>query len=126
MSLLIYEDINDDHTDYYTFGFECYKDINVMYIVENSYINVTKLCKLGDKDFNKWAPFGEQYRILQVFKELSDGAKPFIYVNKGRSKISGVYAHPDLAPIIASWVSAEFGLLVLQVIKEHTVHERIA
>jgi hypothetical protein len=113
---IIFEDIKSNHTDY-TFGLAYYKAFNVMYMKENSYINVTKLCQLAGKEYNSWGLFGDKDKIVQVFKDLSDGTSPFINISSGESTINGVYAHPDLAPIIASWVSVEFGLLVLKVIK---------
>jgi hypothetical protein len=118
---LIFENIDDK----YAWG--NYGEFKVMMMRENGYINVTKLCKEGGKEFFTWKQNKSSELFLEaVFPALGiPRAGLLITINSGNTDtlIRGTYAHPELVPHIASWVSASFAIKVSRIVNEYFVKE---
>ena len=118
---LIFDNINDK----YSWG--NYGEFKVLMMRENGYINVTKLCKEGGKAFIHW----RETKTSNIFvNELSSAigipiSGLLIVINSGNTdtSIRGTYAHPDLVPHIASWVSPSFAVKVSRIVNEYFVKE---
>jgi len=118
---LIFENINDK----YAWG--NYGEFKVLMMRENGFINVTKMCKEGGKEFRKW----KENKSSELFlEEVSSSARILaadilITINGGNQTLltRGTYAHPDLVPHIASWVSASFAIKVSRIVNEYLVRE---
>lgn len=93
---------------------------------KQGYINATKLCKDGNKNFFHWV---ENKSSKELLEELSSHiGKPmceiFMKVSGGKNmEIRGTYVHPLLVPHIASWISPSFALKVSHIINEFVVQE---
>jgi hypothetical protein len=118
---LIFENINDK----YAWG--NYGEFKVLMMRENGYINVTKLCKEGGKEFRFWRRLDMADTLI---KETSSDVHRctsglLITINSGNTDtlIRGTYAHPALVPHIASWVSPSFAVKVSRIVNEYFVKE---
>ena len=117
---LIFENINDK----YAWG--NYGEFKVLMMRENGFINVTKLCMEGEKRFLKWnenksselfineVSSSTRIRVDDILITITGGNQPLI---------RGTYAHPDLVPHIASWVSPSFAIKVSRIVNEYLVRE---
>ena len=82
-------------------------------IDENGYINVTKLCKCGGKQFKHWNRLEKTKEFLNILsQELHLPAQELIKYKKGSNKERSSWAHPYVATNIAMWISAEFSVKV--------------
>ena len=119
---LIFEYINDK----YSWG--NYGGFKVLMMRENGYINVTKLCKDGGKEIYEWKRSKHSVEMLDSFSSIPEmsGIDLLITVKGGDKKlqmVTGTYAHPDLVPHIASWVSPSFAVKVSRIVNEYFVKE---
>lgn len=120
LNKLVYEDINDKY------GYGKYEDFEVVIRKIDGYINVSKLCKDGNKDFNQWKRTTHAQISIQSVKNYHNipEDKVLELVHGGANyKISGTYAHPALVPHIASWVSVDFFNMVSDVVNNHIVNK---
>jgi hypothetical protein len=93
-----------------------------MIMKENGYINVTKLCKSGGKEFFTW----KQNKTSELFLEevssvvLIPISELLITINGGNQTLltRGTYAHPSMVHCIASWISPRFAIKVSSIIDE--------
>ena len=103
--------------------------------MSNGYINATKMCQNAGKEYSNWSRLKGSQELIQtlhsfmVQEGLSDNAdltlgdanhqmwglasSPCIFKKTDNNThvqqiISGTYAHPDLIPSIAGWISPEF------------------
>jgi hypothetical protein len=114
---LIFENINDK----YSWG--NYGEFKVMIMRENGYINVTKICKDGGKEFFNWKRLDVATNFLQEVSSILRIQRTDLLITvKGGDKklqvVTGTYAHPDLVPHIASWVSPSFAIKVSGIINK--------
>jgi hypothetical protein len=117
---LIFENINDK----YAWG--NYGEFKVLMMRENGFINVTKLCKDGGKAFIHWRETKTSKRFVNEVSSsigiLRDDI--LITITGGNQPLTrGTYAHPDLVPHIASWVSPSFAIKVSRIVNEYLVRE---
>ncbi|AAR83566.1 transcriptional regulator [Canarypox virus] len=114
----------------------CYIKYDIFELImmkENNYINATKLCKLGGKEFNKWICLDESKELIKTIEETNnvwkvkssgpDLAQLEIIItvsNEGKNdkkyEVAGSYVHPDLIPHIAFWISPSFAIKVSKII----------
>jgi hypothetical protein len=113
---LIFENINDK----YAWG--NYGEFKVMIMRENGYVNVTKLCKDGGKEFRFWRRLDMANNFIEEVSSVVICTSEILITVKGGDKklqmVTGTYAHPDLVPHIASWVSPSFAIKVSGIINK--------
>jgi uncharacterized coiled-coil protein SlyX len=117
---LIFENINDK----YAWG--NYGEFKVMMMRENGYINVTKLCTDGGKEFRKWKRLDMADNLIKEFSSTVHMWPDDILITitgGNQPLIRGTYAHPELVPHIASWVSPSFAIKVSRIVNEYLVRE---
>lgn len=80
-----------------------YGEYRVM-IRYDGYINVSKLCKIGGKEFRDWNKNKTAKDLLNLVSH--EIGKPSSYSIHGgpESKIRGTYAHPSLVDSIVPWI----------------------
>jgi hypothetical protein len=81
----------------------------------DKYINVTQLCKAGNKKFNDWNSLDSTKNLISVLEsEAGIPASQLIDIKKGKSTKfeQGVWLHPDLAIQLAQWINPNFALQV--------------
>src|SRR3981189_660001 len=107
------------------YWFGQYGDFNVVLDKESGYINVSKLCRDGGKKFNDWKRNKLSCELIAAFSlDVPEAGIPasqndwlirkiITQQHTEQAKlICGSYAHLDLVPHIASWVSAPFARMV--------------
>lgn len=98
-----------------------YGDVSILIRVKDNYVNATKLCKDGGREFFHWTQnkitkqlIEEMSRYLNISKEnlmqLVVGGK--------MTTIRGTYVHPDLIVHIASWLSPKFAVFVSTIVRK--------
>ena len=119
LSELVFENINEDY------GWGKYGDFKVLIRKKDGYINVTKLCQDGGKEFKSWTR--NQYSNLlieEVKSSRGENSPPVIdTVIEGIGCVRGTYAHHDLVPHIASWISPKFAVKVSRIVNDYIVRE---
>lgn len=118
---LAYESIND------TYSKARYGDFEVIINMKTGYINATKLSADGGKLLKNWlANKNSQELLEEVENSVLLGFQPSTMLVKGGQIpiITGTYAHPDLIPHIASWVSPKFAIKVSKIVNDFLIRER--
>lgn len=118
---LAYESIDD------TYSHAEYGDFKVIMNIKSGYINATKLCADGGKLLKNWsANKTSQELILECLESHGLESQPVTMTVSGgqNTTIRGTYAHPDLIPHIASWVSPKFAINVSKIVNNFLIRER--
>jgi hypothetical protein len=113
---IIFKKINDK----YSYG--KYGSFNVIMMIDNGYINATKLCEKVDKEFRHWKENKSANEIIDELTKTSGIEKQkLMIITTGNvlGKIKGTYVHPDLIPQIASWASPRFAIKVSKIVNEY-------
>lgn len=117
---IIYEQITPK------FGRGKYGNLNVIIMVENGYVNATKLCHLGGKQFRKFMEtdrWNDLVNHVAVAGNLATDDLKILIRGGDNHEVEGTYVHPDLIPHVACWVSAQFGVMVSHIVNDHLVRE---
>jgi len=100
----------------------------IVYARKNGYINATKLCRAGGKEFTSWKKTDKYEECLETVKKCNNGmpsSEILINVTKGPLNQRGVYVHPDMIKVIAHWINKSFYSQVCKYVKqlnlEHTI-----
>lgn len=117
LSEIIYEPVNEEY------GWGKYGDFKVLIRKSDGYVNVTKLCRDGDKKFGNWMETAKSKELILCHSSSDISEEPLEVVMAGLYETRGTYAHPDLVPHIGSWVSPKFALKVSKIINEYIVRE---
>ncbi|AAR83488.1 CNPV142 N1R/p28-like protein [Canarypox virus] len=128
LSYIVTRDINEQ------FCYARYYDFDVIVLKDNGFINATKLCELGKKDFKNWLCLDGSKELIEKIKEhnnyyyrtnlTSKNMLCVILEIKNTHKyhkhdVSGSYIHPDLVPHIVSWISPSFAVRVSKITNYH-------
>ena len=109
----VIDKINDDY------GWSEFGNVKVIIMLENGFINATKLCTLGNKHFRNWYKT-EQAKSLINFVEKANKMNAVITVDKGVDKqLSGTYVHPDIIIHVGSWISNDFAVMVSRIVMNY-------
>jgi len=116
---IIYENINSEY------GYGMYGEFRVIIRKKDGYINVTKLCELGEKSFFNWKQNKNAKELVDhLASSLGIPRDGIITQPEGLpNHLRGTYLHPDLVPHVASWVSPKFGIKVSRIINGYIVME---
>ncbi|UWX11359.1 CRPV-250 [Crowpox virus] len=82
----------------------------LIFMMRNGYINVTKMCKIVNKEFYRWKRLVNSNKIIEDIdkKYIPLRSSSLIYVERKNNKeVHGFYAHPELALEIAKWLSQD-------------------
>lgn len=101
-----------------TYSREVYGDFHVIIMTSNKYVNATKLCVMGGKRYGNWsASISAKTLIKKLEKKIGEKAT-IEELHSRDNELRGTYVHPDLVPIVASWVSDDFALYISKIINE--------
>src|SRR3977135_3111818 len=147
LSELVFEQIEGN------FWYAAYGPFRVIMMKDTGYVNATKLCKSGGKDYKDWSRLNGSHELIHAIEnelalentcgslEYSDLTLPISNVQictmqklackqvqtRNRSdegqQISGTYCHPDLIPHIACWISPDFALKVSKIVNGYITME---
>jgi hypothetical protein len=130
---IIFKEINNEY------GYGKYGLFEVVMMHSNFYINATKMCKdynekheldsdFKKKEFFSWKRLESAKNIIKfVANKLSIPKEEMLITNiKGTKKVTyGTYIHPDLALVVAQWISHDFYWNVNEIIKKHFSQEAL-
>src|SRR5271156_337777 len=136
------------------YWYAAYGPFSVVMMRDYGYINATKLCSSGGKDYYNWSRLKSSQELMEaVTRKLNDTkvlenkqptisntlgdrnphiwglASPPCKIVKNCNQteldciISGAYCHPLLIPHIGSWISAEFAIMVSEVVNGYIIHQ---
>ena len=121
-SALIIEGINEK------FSWALYGDFKVIMMNSNGYINATKLCKLGGKEFYSWKENKSSKELINEIEKIAprnSGEQILIELKtEVGNDLRGTYVHMKLICHIASWVSPVFAIKVSEIVNNYYVRER--
>jgi hypothetical protein len=100
-----------------------YFEFKVLIMIRNGYINATKLCKDGNKRFDRWLQNEFSKELIDKL-ERSHGEMPCIKIGNGDNDFRGTYVHRKLITHIASWISPDFALKVSDIVEEYLIKEQ--
>jgi len=83
-------------------------------VSKDGYINVTKLCKAGGKEYKHWKANKESEAVINAI-ERSVGIPADLIIRDirtGKNESRGTFVHRRLALIIAQWISPDFAVQV--------------
>jgi hypothetical protein len=96
--------------------------------VEDKYINATKLCQAGNKNFNDWLQLDTTNTLIDCLTSISGiPTSQLLNIKKEtNTKIEHEYwIHPDLAIQLAHWISIEFSLQVSEWIRTLFINDDV-
>jgi hypothetical protein len=127
MNDIIFKDIPTTCSSGESFGYAYYGLFRVIMMKSNGYINVTKLCNDGGKKFFHWKENATSKELLNKMSSLGMSRDDLLVIISGgqQEEIRGTYAHPDLIPHIACWISADFAIMVSKIVNAH-IHDKYA
>lgn len=78
---------------------------------DDGYINLTKLCKSGGKEFKNWYTLNKTKEFIKILSNILfiDSDKLIII---GKNRYNNTWGHPQIAINIAQWISSEFSIKV--------------
>jgi hypothetical protein len=96
---------------------ENYSDFKVL-ILNDTYINATKLCEGNGKSFTAWL---EEKQSKDLISQFVKNEKDSVLINKMDmpDEIRGIYVHLDLIPSIISWISPSSALKINIIVNNH-------
>jgi hypothetical protein len=143
LSEIGFQEISGD----YHYGY--YGPFRVILDKSNGFINATKLCSFGGKEYKDWSRLKGSQELVETLQRnqilnsiqslqasaIADGTAQYCplpavckciqtsNVTDTDRLISGTYCHPLLIPHIACWVSPNFALMVSEIINYFFVEE---
>ena len=110
------EDISDENKDeeeYKLLPLELGQGYTIEHRDEDGFINVTNLCKAGNKKFNDWFRLDKTKAFLQVLSATAGiTTVNLLKYNTGGNGERHTWAHPQVAINIAQWISPRFDVKV--------------
>jgi hypothetical protein len=105
-------DHKEDET-YHLTPLDLGKNYNIKHRDEDGFINVTDLCKAGDKSFKAWKRLQKTTAFLKVLsgKVLIHTSK-LISTEQTSNTNKTTWVHPQVAINIAQWISPKFDVMV--------------
>ncbi|AYP74148.1 p28-like protein [Fowlpox virus] len=97
-------------------------DYYLIFMVRNGYVNVTKMCKIENREFYRWKRLVHSNRVIEEFnaKCVPPESSSLIYVERKNNKNRyGFYAHPELAIQIAKWLSQDTFKVISKIINTY-------
>jgi hypothetical protein len=122
-----------------SFWYGAYGEFRVIIDKTNGYVNATKMCRAGNKDYYDWSRLKSTQQLIQALQEelLAENtlriSPPGIpgteiiqcfnvipsYGNDVDRLVAGTYIHPDLVPSLAGWISPQFQLKANRVVNSY-------
>jgi len=106
-------DENKNEDEYKLLPLELGQGYTIEHRDEDGFVNVTNLCKAGDKQFKAWFRLDKTKVFLQVLSEsVLISTDSLIKYNTAYGKERATWAHPQVAINIAQWISPRFDVKV--------------
>ena len=133
------------------YWYAAYGPFRVVMMKDTGYINATKLCSSGGKDYYNWSRLKSSQELMEAVTRKLNNTKVLENVQPNLPNtlgdtipqiwgmvcksittekksdidklISGTYCHPLLIPHIGSWISADFAIMVSEVVNAYIEHQ---
>ena len=132
------------------FWYAAYGPFRVVMMKDTGYINATKMCSSGGKNYCDWSLLNSSHELINALaidlalenthgasaSTLRDGNQQicglpsplckFIQTRNSTDMeriISGIYIHPDLVPSVAGWISPSIQLMANRVVVGYVTME---
>ena len=99
-----------------------YNGVTIMYRASDKYVNVSKLCIDGKRDFrtfkrsDRWRKIIEYWNSQEEKSGVQNCTSVPLYELKGKyDKSRGTYVHPKLIHFVADWISIEYAFKVAEI-----------
>ena len=107
-----------------------YGNFKVLIMKSNGYINATKLCQDGGKEFSNWKQNYSSKALMNALENSEHlrgipGTKITILNLSGIPEVRGTYVHLHLVPHIGSWISPEYAVKVGEVMTAYHKREEV-
>jgi hypothetical protein len=116
---------NENNED---FKIGTYNGVSIIYREKDKYINATKLCADGKRDFRTFKR-GDRWKKIKEFWQKEACANlhmPVYELRKNYDKAQGQYIHPDLIHFLADWISIEYAFKVAKIMNLINVKNQLA
>jgi hypothetical protein len=117
MQSIIFKDIIYETAEY-SFGLGKYDTFEVVLIKENSYVNATKLCASGKREYRIWCRLERTKSLMKYYKSSHPSWNIIMSMRDLPNSVKGIYVHPKLVPHILMWISNEFSDKVSIIVDE--------
>ncbi|QRI43022.1 N1R/p28-like protein [Cheloniid poxvirus 1] len=89
-------------------------DIEIVTMISNGYVNVTKLCKSRNKQFKDWKILDTSIQLMdEITSAKKENTKVIITVgSKNREMLKGEYISPELLQYATYWISPYIAIQV--------------
>ena len=119
-----FQDVNEEY------AWVNYGEFKLLMMKRNGYVNVTKMCDDGGKEFRMWKRNTRSKELIKLLinndvssvHNYTDENDLLIIVSGGNQHeayLRGTYAYPDLVLDIACWLSGEFYLKASKIVREY-------
>jgi hypothetical protein len=115
---IVYEPINQDY------GWGKYGEFKVLIRRRDGFVNITKLCRDGGKNFKHWNENSSSKKMVEELSQVVGiPTTQLMETHQAGSdyELSGTYVHQDLVPHIASWISPQFAIKVSRIVNNFIV-----
>jgi hypothetical protein len=109
----IEEDSESEDKPYQLNPLDLGKNYTIKHRDEDGFINITDLCKAGDKPFKLWNSLSQTTDFLKVLSSSTEiPVDELIKYNTETNKERSTWVHPQVAINIAQWISPKFDVIV--------------
>lgn len=84
---------------------------------DDGFINATQLCQAGGKKFNHWKSLDSTKELIEALENES-GIPVSQLIDMKKDIYKDIWIHPDLAFQLAQWISPQFTLQILRLVRE--------
>ncbi|ART91590.1 N1R/p28 family protein [Fowlpox virus] len=86
-----------------------YRDIKVIIMKNNGYVNCSKLCKMRNKYFSRWLRLSTSKALLDIYNNKSvDNAIVKVYGKGKKLIITGFYLKQNMIRYVIEWIGDDF------------------
>ncbi|AYP74069.1 p28-like protein [Fowlpox virus] len=95
-------------------------DVEVIIMISNGYVNITKLCRYENKQFKDWKDLEASKKLLESIESIKENTKLIINVGyKNREMIKGEYISPELLQYATYWISPYIAIQVSIIMRHY-------
>ena len=107
-----------------------YNGIEIYIRKSDGFINATRLCNSGGRDFSTFKRSQRWRKIIQYYEKFEcqkglQNCRSLYELKKGYNLMQGQYINPDLIHFVAEWISIEYSFIVKHIMDSinDKVHE---
>ena len=118
-----------EHSNVSEFQIGSYNGVSIVYRTSDKYVNASRLCSDGKRDFRTFKRSDKWRRIIEYWNQqysescVQNCTDAFYELMKGYpNEYRGQYVHPNLVHFVAEWISIEYAFKVAEIM--NLINER--